>query len=64
MNCFKEFKLPKEPIFADFSVNICEYGAQENNLSKNMEALKTAIKVCAENGGSSKGQMEGSGHSS
>lgn len=51
MNCFKEFKLPDEPIFADFSVNICEYGAQENNVAKNMKALKTAIKICAENGG-------------
>ena len=51
MSFFKEFKLPDAPIFADFSVNICEYGAQENDMQKNMEALNTAISVCSENGG-------------
>ena len=49
MNCFKEFVLPDGPVFADFSVNICEYGAQENNMEKNVDALKAAISACSEN---------------
>ena len=51
MNGFKEFKLPNDPIFADFSVSICEYGAKENNMQKNIEAFKTAINICSKNGG-------------
>lgn len=51
MKFFREFELPDNPVFADFSVNICEYGAQENNMKKNVDALKAAINACFENGG-------------
>ena len=45
MNGFKEFKLPNDPIFADFSTSICEYGAKENNMQKNIEAFKEFLHI-------------------
>lgn len=51
MNCFKEFKLPQKPIFPEFTANICDYGAQENDIQKNRQAFKDAIDACCKNGG-------------
>ena len=51
MSCFKEFELPVEPIFNNFTANICDFGAQENDIEKNAQAFKTAIDACVEKGG-------------
>lgn len=46
---FKEFPLPKDPVFPELSVNIRDYGAKEGE--KATEAIKCAIEAVANAGG-------------
>ncbi|MDT0686985.1 glycoside hydrolase family 28 protein [Autumnicola psychrophila] len=48
-----EFDMPRvqEPVFADYDVNILDFGAVGNGLHKNTEAFKKAIIDVAKNGG-------------
>ena len=48
---FKEFPLPKEPVFPSFSVNIKELGARGDGKSDAKPMIDEAMARCNENGG-------------
>ena len=51
MNCFKEFELPIAPVFSEFTANVYDYGARENDIQQNRQSFKDAIDACCKNGG-------------
>lgn len=48
---FKEFELPKEPIFNDLTVSIADFGAVADNKTDASVAINAAINFVSENGG-------------
>lgn len=48
---FKEFPLPKEPEFSDYSVNISDFGAISDNKTDISVSVNNAINHISENGG-------------
>ena len=48
---FKEFPLPKEPEFFDYSVNISDFGAISDNKTDISVSVNNAINHVSENGG-------------
>ena len=53
MSFFTPFKLPEAPKFKSFTASIRDFGAEENSIEKNSEAIHRAIDACETNGGGS-----------